>query len=608
MNKRKILGFFLSLALVVCTFSACGDAKAPGEKNDAALKDAPESIELVSDDDKTSDKDVTAITAATDINGKVTDSVGITDKTGHKIYSTGQTDTAGQTIYTTGKKDSKGNILYTKNNLDSFGNLIYYTGKYDDNGKLTLTPSQESPDYSTNDTPNTPVTPATTTTTTTVGADIKSDITITDANIKYTKYFGGSGMDAFNSIGSCKDGGYIAAGIFTSTDGDLQGVSKNWSDTHSAVVKYSVDGAVEWKYVIGGDKSVSFSSAAELKDGSIIAAGYTMATNIEAKLNAKSISAIIFRLTKSGELMWMYSFPNDGNSNGDYISSIAATPDGGFVVGGKAISTSGFFTGTQEKGSKGFLFKFDKNCNVKWRRILTGSKSNNFSAIDVNSSGDIFATCVTTSTDGDFSAIQYSSSYTTNTVLMKFDKNGNLKWSDYLQGSGASEYNAVSTTSDGGCIVGGTYTVSKKADGIYSISYGKSDGYVIRYNSDGKVCWARAIGGAGSDKIKGITEVDGGYAVVGQTTSANGDFQGQKAGGEEDGFVIYLNEKGERSVTILLDGSASDSVNAVCTLNDGSIAIAGWTTSKDNAFSGSGASKQYMAFVSRYEVESEKTK
>lgn len=605
MNRRKILAFIMSLALVACSFSACGDASTPGEKNDDALTESPDSITLV-DDNSINGEEVTAITAATDVNGNIVDSVGITDNSGHKVYSTGQTDEAGKTIYTTGKKATNGDVLYTKNDTDSFGNLVYFTGKYDANGKLVLTPTNEAPDYTTNDTPKNKVIQGTTTTSTTISVKDNSKVTITDTSCKYTKYFGGSGFDTFAAVDADDNGGYAAVGTSGSVDGDLDTASKEWSGTHAMVVKYAADGSQSWKYVIGGDGNIFLYDVAVLKDGTTVAVGCTFATDIDAPSHSKMFSGLILRIDKNGNLMWMYSFPGDTNSNGEYISSVCAAPDGGFVVGGKADSTAGFFNGTKSGGSKAFLFKFDKNCNVKWRKILTGSKSNNFAGIDINSSGEIYATCVTTSLDGDFAAIKYTSAVTANTVLIKMSKGGDLKWAKYLEGSGNSEFKAVTATSDGGCIVAGSYTIMNRADGIYSMNYGSSDGYIIRYSSDGEVYWARSIGGSQADYANGVAEVDGGFVVVGQTKSADFNFQGQKIGGAEDGFIAYLNEKGELSTMVILDGTSSDSATAVVTLSDGTIAVTGWTKSKDNAFSGSNAANQYMAFVSRYEAITEK--
>lgn len=599
MNKYKIIALLLVLAMSLCLFSACGDSATPGEKNDKLISETPDDLDIVDDELKKGAEEVTAITGATDPNGKVTDATGIVDKAGHRIYSTGLKDNYGKTIYTTGKKDSKGNILYTKNETDTFGDMIYYTGKYKD-GKLELEQTNESPDYSSNETPTTKASAAKITTSTTVGVKKPSKESVDEAKCEYTKFFGGSGLDAFRDIIGCKDGGFVAAGISASKDGDYKGVSGEWERQHTSLVKYSSDGKVEWKYITGGNSQVNFNDVIELKDGTIVAAGQTAATSGDVVKTASTNSAFIVRLKADGTFMWKYVFPSDASSTGEYISSLAATPDGGFVAGGKAISESGFFTGTQKGGTKAFIFKFDKNGNIKWRKVLQGSKSNIISALAVNSDGDIYATCVTMSTDGDFSGIRFNKIRTENTVLLKLNKKGNLDWAEYLQGSGKSEFNTLAVTDDGGCVVGGTFTIYKRADGIYTMNYGKRDGYVLRYNSKGQVCWSRLIGGADDDSVLGIACIKGGFAVVGQSKSSTEDFQGYKVGGGSDGYILYLNDEGKTTATVRLNGAQDDSAMDVAVLSDGSIAIAGWTKSDDQAFNGSNAKKQYMGYVSRY--------
>lgn len=599
MNKYKIIALLLVLAMSLCLFSACGDSATPGEKNDKLISETPDDLDIVDDELKKGAEEVTAITGATDPNGKVTDATGIVDKAGHRIYSTGLKDNYGKTIYTTGKKDSKGNILYTKNETDTFGDMIYYTGKYKD-GKLELEQTNESPEYSSNETPTTKASAAKITTSTTVGVKKPSKESVDEAKCEYTKFFGGSGLDAFRDIIGCKDGGFVAAGISASKDGDYKGVSGEWEMQHTSLVKYSSDGKVEWKYITGGNSQVNFNDVIELKDGTIVAAGQTAATSGDVVKTASTNSAFIVRLKADGTFMWKYVFPSDASSTGEYISSLAATPDGGFVAGGKAISESGFFTGTQKGGTKAFIFKFDKNGNIKWRKVLQGSKSNIISALAVNSDGDIYATCVTMSTDGDFSGIRFNKIRTENTVLLKLNKKGNLDWAEYLQGSGKSEFNTLAVTDDGGCVVGGTFTIYKRADGIYTMNYGKRDGYVLRYNSKGQVCWSRLIGGADDDSVLGIACIKGGFAVVGQSKSSTEDFQGYKVGGGSDGYILYLNDEGKTTATVRLNGAQDDSAMDVAVLSDGSIAIAGWTKSDDQAFNGSNAKKQYMGYVSRY--------
>lgn len=596
MNKNKILAMVLSLTLIAGTFSACGSSKTPGAKNDAELEKAPEALSIIDEKDKTTAPDVTAITAGVNKDGKVVDDKGIVDKSGHKIYLTGQKDNAGLPIYTTGKKASNGKILYTKNVVDSFGKQVYYTGAYDKDGKLKLTPTVEVPDYTTNDTPKKgPNTPSTTSVT--VGVDGNAAVNITGAKMNYLKYFGGGGMDVIRAVSECKDGGFVCAVYSQSADGDLSGSNKEWKG-HLAIVKYNAAGERQWRYVTGGDGEILLEDITELKDGSIVAVGSTSATDTDAPLNSKLTSSVIYKIDKYGKLVWMYSFPSDKEQDGDFASSVDATPDGGFVVGGKANSKGGFFKG--ENDSMAYLFKFDKNCNLKWRRTLQGSKSNNFAAVSVADNGDVYAVCVTTSSDGDFSTLIKGKDYTKNTVLLKLNKNGDLEWKKNLDGTGNSEFDSVCATSDGGCLVGGSYTVYKRADGIFSKTYGNSDGYLIRYNSKGEVCWARNFGGSLADYIYDVTEVKGGFVIVGTTTSVDYDMQGQDHGGKEDIFIAYINEKGENCKVDLIGGEKEECVLGVCTLKDGSVVTAGWTKSNDGIFRDSKTSNQFIGMFTNY--------
>ena len=603
MNKKKLLAFALSLVMIAGSFSACGDSSTPGKNNDKELEEAPESLSIVSDEEKTTVADVTAITAGVDGSGKVVDKEGIVDVSGHKVYSTGSKDSHGAVIYTTGKKAPNGQLLYTKNEKDSFGEQIYYLGSYGKDGKLNLIPTTEKPDYKSNQTPKYgPKTERTTTLT--IGFEDKTTFKITDAKSNYVKYFGGTGMDNFYAVAPCADGGFVGVGTSQSTDGDLEGASKDWDD-HSFIVKYTAAGEQSWKYSVGGDGAVSLTAITELKDGSIVAVGSTMATDIAAPKNSMSASSIVVKLDNSGNFVWMYSFPGDEKQAGDYASCVAATPDGGFVVGGKASTSAGFFTG--DYGNiKAYLFKFDKNCNIKWRRILSGSKSNNFQAVAVAENGDVYAVCTTASTDGDFVGLIDGADYTLNSILIKLNKKGDLQWKKNLDSTGNSEFTTICALKDG-CVIGGNYKVYKRADGIYRVTYGKTDTFLIRFNANGEVNWSRAFGGSGDDYITGIAKIDGGFAICGRTSSTNYDFEKQSLGGETDGFVALLNENGKTCTVYMLDGKLADGATGICSLADGSAAVCGWTQSNDKFFAASKVKKQYKGFVANFTAVTEET-
>ncbi len=592
MKIKKLLAALMSVLLIALTFAACSSTEPPA--NGEATETPPETLAISGD----STEEVTAITGSTDKNGNVIDNEGIVDKDGHKVYYTGHDTADGKKIYTTGKKDANGNILYTLNTTDDRGNLIYYTGKIED-GKLVLNKTNAVPDYTTNKNSSlTTNSRYTSTSTVSYSAeDIKEKAT--DIKKSFMTYSKVKGDDTFKKIIPAQDGGFIAVTMSMAKEGIYNKASKSWSD-FANIIKISDDGNIEWIYSAGGDGQISFDDVTQLKDGSSIAVGYTLATDTDAPINSVLTSSLIVKVSEKGEYIWSYSFPGDDKSNGDYLVSVCATPDGGFVAGGRADSASGFFNGTQSDQFKAFIFKFDKNGNVDWRKTLAGSRGNTIEAIDVNKDGDIFALCTTLSNDGSFTSFKGYNNQTANTVVLKFNKKGGLEWSKNLMGSGLSKFTAIDATKDGGCIVGGAMNVLKRIDGSFQVNYGGTDGYIVKYDENGGVCWARNIAGAGDDEVYGVLETDNGIVVIGKTKSVNLDFNGFDNIGGYDGFVVIVDNQGKSLCTNKISGKGEDTINDIA-LTDTGFVVVGWTNSNDTDFSDNPVANLFSGFCAKYD-------
>lgn len=596
MNSKKLIAAFLSVILIALTFAACSSKEPPS--NDKAVETPPETLVLNGE----STEEVTAITGSVDENGNVIDNEGIVDNDGHKVYYTGHNNDDGKKIYTTGKKDANGNILYTLNTTDDRGNLIYFTGKFE-NGKLVLDKTNAVPDYTTDKNSTLDTNHRYTKTSTVSYSAPEIENKATEIRQVYMNYTEVKGDDTLKKIVPAEDGGYIAIGFSMAKSGIYADVNKSWNNFGN-VLKFSEDGKLEWVYSAGGDGQIDFADVIELKDGSIVAAGYTLATDTDAPLRCKLNSSLIVKLSADGEYIWSYSFPGDENSNGDYISSLCATDDGGFLAGGRADSTSGFFTGTQSDYFKAFLFKFDKNGEVDWRKTLGGSRGNTIEAIDVNEDGTIFALCVTLSNDGSFTAFKGYNNQTANTAVLCFEKDGSLKWTKNLMSSGISEFKAIDATNDGGCLVGGKFSIYKRADGSFTTNFGETDGYVVKYDKNGGVCWSRIIGGRDVDEIYAIAETPNGIVVSGRTKSGELDFSATGNDGGYDGFVMVIDNKGATIGTTTLAGKGDDIVADIAAY-DGGIAMVGWSDSTDGDFAKNPVSGDATGFWAKYDFVTE---
>ena len=395
--------------------------------------------------------------------------------------------------------------------------------------------------------------------------------------------FGGSGNSMFERVAPTKDGGYVITGFFSTVSGDCAEAGEDWTGTKSSLVKYDKDGNLQWKAFLGGDGGgVNFRGLTVLADDSIIVSGDTKAPSVGAK-NDKFFDALLVKYSPSGKQEWIKTM---SGSESEWFSCVAATPDGGFIAGGKAESSDGDFEDLKDDNIKAILVKFDADGGVRWKRSVSGTKSSEFEGLSVNGNGDIFAVCKTAASDGDFEALAGRGQL--DTLVFSYDKNGTLNWASSFSGSGSDELIAVAASPDGGCVIAGKYSIDIMVDGSFSAYHnaGSFDSFIVKFNKNGTVGWAKPVAGLDSEEITGITAVDGGYAAVGITSSANRDFATIGNKGGRDGFIILIDELGETIAMESISGTTEDVPRAVTSTDDGRVIVVGGTNSNDLFFAG----------------------
>lgn len=379
------------------------------------------------------------------------------------------------------------------------------------------------------------------------------------------------------------------------------------------IVAYNEKNKQLWEHVFVGDQATSFEDVAVLADGSIVAVGYTSAkTNLSGFTDADfrckgTIEGIAVRFNKNGDIIWKKTF---GGSAGEMIYSIAATPDGGFVCGGKSDSSDADFKDLGTLKIKSFIFKCDANGAIQWRQALSGTKHSAVLDLASTPAGEIYGAIECVTGDGEFAAIEGTQTAKRTTVVVKLNTAGNFVWKKCLQDSGITALHAIEVAPDGGCVVAGHYSsAAAGTNGSFKDFYnagtpGTYDCMVVKFGADGKTSWMTPLIGFESDYIKDIVKVKGGYAVVGYTTSSNRDFPVSNKG-DNDIFIYTLNEYGTKKNVYSLGGSGSDNAFGICTDGDNSVYICGSTSSADGYFancSAKGSDTMTVAFISRFEL------
>ena len=333
----------------------------------------------------------------------------------------------------------------------------------------------------------------------------------------------------------------------------------------SFISKHSADGALISCVETENYKSnMHYTGMAPSADGGVAVSGYCESGSYYGDLYG-------FVKKFSSDIVQTDYVKISGEGN-DLLTCIAATPDGGFVVGGNSTSTTHDFDGIPDYGySVSVLFKLDGNLKKQWTRYLGGTGSANVTDIDTDSSGNIFADIATTPTDGDFAGFTGLLKNSLDNVIIKYDSNGLMKWKYVLSSNGRDYFNCVCADGNGGCVAGGNFSLSSGSTGVTAGTLkgitlsGGSDIYVVGINSLGVKSWERLLRGMSDDYLCSITKVRKGYVLTGYSDSYNGEYEINNGG--YDGFADFITTSGEKTRIFNYSGEERDV--ASCALSVG---------------------------------------
>jgi hypothetical protein len=227
--------------------------------------------------------------------------------------------------------------------------------------------------------------------------------------------YGGSGLDRFYSVTETTDGGYVAVGRSTSSDGDLPGYKGNYD---AIIAKFDAEGNNLWFKNYGGSEYDRFMSVTETTDGGYVAVGYSQSSNGDLSSNNGGYDAIIAKFDANGNKVW---FKNYGGSSDDYFWSVTETTDGGFVAVGSSQSSNGDLPGNKG-GMDAIIAKFDAEGNNLWFKNYGGSKDDCFDSVTETTDGGYVAVGYSLSSNGDLPGNKGDS----DAIIAKFDAEGNI--------------------------------------------------------------------------------------------------------------------------------------------------------------------------------------
>ena len=435
-----------------------------------------------------------------------------------------------------------------------------------------------------------------------------------EGNVQWARSIGGDNDDRINAIIETSDKGYLVVGYFNSSEIQLEDerLINNSSSTNycdGMIIKYGINGEVEWAKSVGGLRNDRINSVIEISDEEYIVGGYFYSSEIQLgddnSLTNNSSSTnysdgMIIRYDKEGNVQWA---TNVGGSSNDQIISVVSTSDRGFIVGGN-FSSDEIQIGNDRltnsgSTSNGMLIKYNKEGNVEWAKGIESDGNVEITSLDVTSDEGFIVGGYFGGSEiqvGEY-RLTNNSTYTYNRdgMIIKYDKDGEAKWAKNIGGSGDDYINSVASTVDEGFIVGGYFNSSEIQVGKYtvtnnSISYGSyggsinySDGMIIKYDKEGEVKGAINVGQDYNETINSVSEIsDETYIATGLlgsdeiqvgddilTNNGNGDGMIVKIESEELGNPVVTNAEG-------IGTNREDEILSVSETRDGGYIAAGY--------------------------------
>jgi len=269
--------------------------------------------------------------------------------------------------------------------------------------------------------------------------------------------------------------------------------------------------------VLGGTQEVEVRSMALDSNGNIYTTGYFKGSadfdpsNGVANLTSSGLNDIfILKSDPNGNFIWAKRI---GGTNSEAAASIAIDRNGGIVTIGNFTGIVDFDPGdgvanlTSSGGDDIFVLKLDSFGNYIWAKNMGGAARDTGVYIAVDGDGNICATGIFTST-ADFDPTQGVDNRMSNgdldVFISKFDSSGNYLWTKTFGGNG-NEVGQSTAFDTGGNIYSlgyfnNTVDFDPSDDRVANLtSAGGNDMFISKFDSSGRLLWAKRIGSTGSD-------------------------------------------------------------------------------------------------------------
>lgn len=343
------------------------------------------------------------------------------------------------------------------------------------------------------------------------GTDYDFYLVKTDANgdTLWSRAYGGNGDEEAYAVEQTNDGGYIIAGVDSSS---------RIGDYNIYLVRTNSGGDTLWTRSYGGTNHDFAQSVKQTADGGFIISGYTNS------FGAGDDDGYLIKTDGNGNVSWSKTY---GGINSDFFYSVKQTSDGGYITSG---CTGSFNPNVNILYNDVYVVKTDASGNVQWNKTYGRSGDDQSFAIIQTLDGGY---AITGHTNVD-SASLYSSLY-----IIKTDASGDTLWTRSLEGNNFDKGLDIKQLPDGTYFICGS---------TYSFGHGSSDAFLVRLSANGAILSEHAYGGNANEFAYGLSVMaNKAVSLFGYSASF----------GSDDAFLLATVDSAGNTTNTCIESAAS---------------------------------------------------
>lgn len=367
-------------------------------------------------------------------------------------------------------------------------------------------------------------------------------------NVLWSGRYGGSQDDVFSQVIATADGGCLALGTTFSIDGHAH-AARGGQDAF--LVRLDAEGSLLWTKCLGGTLDDELLQIIETEDGNFLACGHTKSRNGDLRSNNGGWDAWITLLEgDSGKPIW---FDRYGDAGDDAYTMIVPADNVGWIAFGEygeEVSRDASSGGEYQGRPIAMLYSYEGK--RQWGTDEDGYQPIRFGGTGVNRLVTLVGMdngwMLVGETDA-LGSLMLTRRGGLDVWTFFLRQNGTILWQKSYGGSKADRPYTALAAAEGGYIL---LCTTQSTDGHVSGVHGGLDLWVVRITPDGTLAWQQAIGGSGQSEPAGLLQTpDGGFLVIGTTTSQDGDIG--KHIQSQAGFLTKLSSNGNILWTRLVE-------------------------------------------------------